>query len=100
MLVTSESDNLLLLFGWEGGLCFTAYRILRHKESANAAAIKAFVVNRAGDFGFALGIIALFWLTGTIKMFDALFMVPLATSGLSGLEFDVPATMLLFIGVR
>lgn len=106
MLMLVTSDNLLqLFFGWEGvGLCsYLLIGFWYHKESANAAAIKAFVVNRVGDFGFALGIIALFWFTGTIK-FDALFEVaPLVQdkrASFLGLEFDALtlATMLLFIG--
>ena len=65
MLMLVTSDNFLqLFFGWEGvGLC--SYFLIGFwfkKESANAAAIKAFVVNRVGDFGFALGIFLIFYL--------------------------------------
>ena len=66
MLVTS--DNFIqLFFGWEGvGLC--SYFLIGFwfkKESANKAAIKAFVVNRVGDFGLLLGILGLFWATNS-----------------------------------
>ena len=65
MLMLVTSDNFIqLFFGWEGvGLC--SYFLIGFwfkKESANAAAIKAFVVNRVGDFGFALGIFLIFYL--------------------------------------
>ena len=63
MLVLVSSDNFLqLFFGWEGvGLC--SYLLIGFwfkKETANAAAIKAFIVNRVGDFGLALGIFLIF----------------------------------------
>ena len=57
MLVTSN-NFLQLFFGWEG-VGLASYLLIgfwHHKESANNAAIKAFIVNRVGDFGFALGI--------------------------------------------
>ena len=70
MLTLVTSDNFLqLFFGWEGvGLC--SYFLIGFwfkKETANAAAIKAFVVNRVGDFGFALGIFLIFYLFGTVN---------------------------------
>ena len=70
MLTLVSSDNFLqLFFGWEGvGLC--SYFLIGFwfkKETANAAAIKAFVVNRVGDFGFALGIFLIFYLFGTLN---------------------------------
>src|SRR5882757_8825196 len=69
MLMLVTSDNLVqLFFGWEG-VGLMSYLLVGfwfHKPSANAAAIKAFVVNRVGDFGFALGIFAVFMLTGAI----------------------------------
>ena len=75
MLMLVTADNLLqMFFGWEG-VGLASYLLIGfwyHKPSANAAAIKAFVVNRVGDFGFALGIFALFALTGSIG-FDAVF---------------------------
>ncbi|WP_342642191.1 NADH-quinone oxidoreductase subunit L [Rhodoligotrophos ferricapiens] len=75
MLMLVTSDNLLqLFFGWEG-VGLASYLLIGfwyHKDSANAAAIKAFVVNRVGDFGFALGIFAAFVAFGSIE-FDTIF---------------------------
>ncbi len=75
MLMLVTSDNLVqLFFGWEG-VGVASYLLIgfwNHKESANAASIKAFLVNRVGDFGLALGIFAAFFLFGTVQ-FDALF---------------------------
>ncbi len=70
MLTLVTSDNFLqLFFGWEGvGLC--SYFLIGFwfkKNSANSAAIKAFLVNRVGDFGFALGIFLIFYLFGTVN---------------------------------
>ena len=70
MLMLVTADNFIqLFFGWEGvGLC--SYFLIGFwfkKESANKAAIKAFVVNRVGDFGFALGIFLIFYLFGTVN---------------------------------
>ena len=75
MLMLVTADNLVqLFFGWEGvGLaCYLLIGFWYHKPEANAAAIKAFIVNRVGDFGFALGIFAVFLLTGSID-FDTIF---------------------------
>ena len=72
-LVTAE-DFMQLFFGWEG-VGLASYLLIGfwfHKESANAAAVKAFVVNRVGDFGFILGILTIFWMFHTIR-FDQLF---------------------------
>ncbi|HZS64754.1 MAG TPA: NADH-quinone oxidoreductase subunit L [Xanthobacteraceae bacterium] len=75
MLALVTSDNLVqLFFGWEG-VGLASYLLIGfwyQRPSANAAAIKAFIVNRVGDFGFALGIFALFALTGSVA-FDAVF---------------------------
>ena len=75
MLMLVTSDNLVqLFFGWEG-VGVASYLLIgfwNYKDSANAAAIKAFVVNRVGDFGLALGIFACFVLFGTVQ-FDAMF---------------------------
>ncbi|KPA23033.1 NADH-quinone oxidoreductase subunit L [Shimia sp. SK013] len=75
MLMLVTSDNLVqMFFGWEG-VGVASYLLIGFyykKPSANAAAIKAFVVNRVGDFGFALGIFALFMLTDSIQ-FDTIF---------------------------
>ncbi|MBV2360577.1 NADH-quinone oxidoreductase subunit L [Thalassococcus sp. CAU 1522] len=75
MLMLVTADNLAqMFFGWEGvGLAsYLLIGFYYRKPSANAAAIKAFVVNRVGDFGFALGIFALFYLTDSIR-FDDVF---------------------------
>jgi NADH-quinone oxidoreductase subunit L len=75
MLMLVTADNLAqLFFGWEG-VGLASYLLIGfwfHKPSANAAAIKAFLVNRVGDFGFALGIFAVFLLTGSIN-FETVF---------------------------
>src|SRR6202163_2606838 len=71
MLMLVTSDNLVqLFFGWEG-VGLASYFLIGfwyHKPSANAAAIKAFIVNRVGDFGFALGIFAIFMLIGSTDL--------------------------------
>ncbi len=75
MLMLVTADNLAqLFFGWEG-VGLASYLLIGfwfHKPEANAAAIKAFLVNRVGDFGFSLGIFAVFLLTGSIN-FDTIF---------------------------
>ena len=71
MLALVTADNLVqLFFGWEG-VGLASYLLIGfwyHKPSANAAAIKAFVVNRVGDFGFALGIFGAYLLFGTVQI--------------------------------
>ena len=79
MLTLVTSDNFLqLFFGWEGvGLC--SYFLIGFwfkKDSANAAAIKAFVVNRVGDFGFALGIFLIFYLFDTVNYSEVFQQIP------------------------
>ena len=75
MLMLVTADNLVqMFFGWEG-VGVASYLLIGfyyRKPTANAAAIKAFVVNRVGDFGFALGIFALFFLTDSIQFDDDL----------------------------
>ena len=75
MLMLVTSDNLLqLFFGWEG-VGLASYLLIGfwyEKPSANAAAMKAFVVNRVGDFGFLLGIAVIYIATGSIS-FDVIF---------------------------
>jgi NADH-quinone oxidoreductase subunit L len=75
MLMLVTADNLLqLFFGWEG-VGLASYLLIgfwNHKKTANAAAIKAFIVNRIGDFGLALGIMATFVVFGTVH-FDTIF---------------------------
>ena len=106
MLMLVTSDNFLqLFFGWEGvGLC--SYFLIGfwfRKESANAAAIKAFIVNRVGDFGFALGIFLIFYLFGTVNYDEVFELVPsIINNDLSFLGINVNAInlicVLLFIG--
>ena len=75
MLMLVTSNNLLqMFFGWEG-VGLSSYLLIGfwyHKESANKAAIKAFVVNRVGDFSFAIGIAAIFYIFGSVS-FDVIF---------------------------
>ena len=75
MLVLVSSNNLLqMFFGWEG-VGLASYLLIgfwHHKDSANKAAIKAFVVNRVGDFGYAIGIAGIFYIFGTVS-FDSIF---------------------------
>ena len=79
MLMLITSDNLVqMFFGWEG-VGVASYLLIGFyykKPSANAAAIKAFVVNRVGDFGFALGIFALFLMTDSIRFDDVFAAAP------------------------
>lgn len=87
MLMLVTADNLVqLFFGWEG-VGLASYLLIGfwyQKPSANAAAIKAFVVNRVGDFGFALGIFAIFYLTNSTD-FETIFH---AAPGLTGKTID------------
>ncbi|MFN3970481.1 MAG: NADH-quinone oxidoreductase subunit L [Gemmobacter sp.] len=75
MLMLVTGDNLIqIFFGWEG-VGVASYLLIGfyyRKNSANAAAMKAFIVNRVGDFGFALGIFALFYLVDSVR-FDDIF---------------------------
>ena len=106
MLMLVTSDNLVqLFFGWEG-VGLASYLLIGfwyHKPEANAAAIKAFVVNRVGDFGFSLGIFAVFYLTRSVS-FDAIFaQAPaLAARTFHFLSFNADALtvvcILLFMG--
>tara|TARA_Y100000590_G_scaffold67047_1_gene72710 strand:- start:329 stop:2239 length:1911 start_codon:yes stop_codon:yes gene_type:complete len=79
MLILVVSDNFLqLFFGWEGvGLCsYLLIGFWYKKNSANQAAIKAFLVNRVGDFGFAIGIFLIFLFFGTINYNEVFQLVP------------------------
>ncbi len=106
MLMLVTSDNFIqLFFGWEGvGLC--SYFLIGFwfkKETANAAAIKAFVVNRVGDFGFALGIFLIFYLFGTVNYSEVFEQIPSITDKkLVFLGIEVNAInlicILLFVG--
>ncbi len=106
MLMLVTADNFIqLFFGWEGvGLC--SYLLIGfwfHKDSANAASMKAFLVNRVGDFGFALGIMAVFATFGTVQ-FDAVFEQVPALADNWGLFWGIEANimdaicLLLFVG--
>ena len=69
LALVTAADFMQLFFGWEG-VGLASYLLIGFwfkKPTANAAAIKAFVVNRVGDFGFALGIMTVFWVFGTIQ---------------------------------
>jgi NADH-quinone oxidoreductase subunit L len=82
MLMLVTADNLVqLFFGWEG-VGLASYLLIGfwyHKPEANAAAIKAFIVNRIGDFGFALGIFALFMMTGAVDLGTIFHQAPALT---------------------
>ena len=106
MLMLVTADNLVqMFFGWEG-VGLASYLLIGfwyHKPSANAAAIKAFVVNRVGDFGFSLGIFGTFLVFKTVNL-DAILT---AAPGMTGATFiflghqvDVMTTicLLLFVG--
>jgi len=106
MLTLVTSDNFIqLFFGWEGvGLC--SYFLIGFwfkKDTANAAAIKAFVVNRVGDFGFALGIFLIFYLFGTVNYSEVFQQIPNSVSkeliflGIKVKAIDL-ICILLFIG--
>jgi NADH-quinone oxidoreductase subunit L len=104
MLVTAN-NFLQLFFGWEG-VGLASYLLIGFwytKPSANAAAIKAFVVNRVGDFGFALGIFGVWAVFGTLD-FDAVFAAAPSMVGKSfvfaGHNVDILTTLclLLFVG--
>ena len=106
MLMLVTADNFVqMFFGWEG-VGLASYLLIGFwykKPSANAAAIKAFVVNRVGDFGFMLGILAIFLVFGAMD-FDTVFAAAAGQQGQTfsflGYEVDVMTTitMLLFIG--
>ena len=106
MLMLVTADNFIqLFFGWEGvGLC--SYFLIGFwfkKETANAAAIKAFVVNRVGDFGFALGIFLIFYLFGTVNYSEVFEQIPtIIDKKLLFLGIEIKAVdlicLLLFIG--
>ncbi|MCA0425220.1 MAG: NADH-quinone oxidoreductase subunit L, partial [Proteobacteria bacterium] len=106
MLMLVTSDNLVqMFFGWEG-VGLASYLLIGfwfQKPSANAAAMKAFIVNRVGDFGFALGIFLVFWTFGSVSL-DAIFAdVPgkaAATTNFLGHDVNMLtlACCLLFMG--
>lgn len=106
MLMLVTADNLVqMFFGWEG-VGLASYLLIGfwyHKPSANAAALKAFVVNRVGDFGFSLGIFGTFLVFQTVSIpaiIEASPGMAGATFGFLGGRVDVMTTLciLLFIG--
>ncbi|HEV2556215.1 MAG TPA: NADH-quinone oxidoreductase subunit L [Bosea sp. (in: a-proteobacteria)] len=106
MLMLVTADNLLqMFFGWEG-VGLASYLLIGfwyHKPSACAAAMKAFIVNRVGDFGFLLGIFLVFVLTGSVA-FDTIFpqIAGLTEKSFRFLGYDWNAltltALLLFMG--
>ena len=106
MLMLVTSDNLVqMFFGWEG-VGLASYLLIGfwyQKPTAVAAAMKAFIVNRVGDFGFALGIFLVFVLTGSVA-YDEVFakLAPLATQTFHFIGYDwnaaTIACLLLFMG--
>jgi NADH-quinone oxidoreductase subunit L len=106
MLMLVTADNLVqMFFGWEG-VGLASYLLIGFwfkKPSANAAAIKAFVVNRVGDFGFSLGIFAVFLIFGQVG-FEGIFQdaAAKASTTIHFLGHDWPALevacFLLFMG--
>jgi NADH-quinone oxidoreductase subunit L len=106
MLMLVTADNLVqMFFGWEG-VGLASYLLIGfwfRKPSANAAAIKAFVVNRVGDLGFMLGIFGTFLVFGTVSIPEILDAAPAmagSTIGFLGYRFDTMTVLcvLLFIG--
>ncbi|MEK6542514.1 MAG: NADH-quinone oxidoreductase subunit L [Pseudomonadota bacterium] len=106
MLMLVTADNLVqMFFGWEG-VGLASYLLIGfwyHKPSANAAAIKAFVVNRVGDLGFMLGIFGTFLVFGTVSIPAILEAAPGmagSTIGFLGMRLDTMTILclLLFIG--
>ena len=106
MLALVSADNFVqMFFGWEG-VGLMSYLLIGfwyHRPAANAAAIKAFVVNRVGDFGFMLGILGVFFVFGTLD-FDTVFKAVPDIAGQSftflSMDVDILTTicLLLFIG--
>ncbi|HEV7255637.1 MAG TPA: NADH-quinone oxidoreductase subunit L [Mesorhizobium sp.] len=96
MLALVTADNLIqMFFGWEG-VGLASYLLIGfwyQKPSANAAAIKAFVVNRVGDFGFALGIFGVYLLFGSVD-FDVIFAGAAAMG--QAIEGAAPASPVAF----
>ncbi|HZF32469.1 MAG TPA: NADH-quinone oxidoreductase subunit L, partial [Candidatus Angelobacter sp.] len=106
MLMLVTADNFMqMFFGWEGvGLC--SYLLIGHwydRPSANAAAIKAFIVNRVGDFGFALGIMGVFLVFNSVD-FNTVFAAAPGKVGsvIHFLSWDIDTLtvlcLLLFVG--
>jgi NADH-quinone oxidoreductase subunit L len=105
LALVTAADFMQLFFGWEG-VGLASYLLIGFwykKPTASAAAIKAFVVNRVGDFGFALGIMTCFWMFGSIEFAEIFPQIPSwagktwAFAGTSFSAIDL-ACFLLFIG--
>ena len=103
MFTLVVSDNFLqLFFGWEGvGLCsYLLIGFWHKKNSANNAAIKAFIVNRIGDFGFAIGIFLIFIFFGTLNYEEVFALAPNLTDteiNFLGLEVNLITVTCLFL---
>ena len=106
MLMLVTADNLVqLFFGWEG-VGLASYLLIGFwydRPSANAAAMKAFIVNRVGDFGFALGIFAVWMLSGSVGFHEIFAKGPeMVAMRIKFLGMDLPALetacLLLFVG--
>ncbi|MBN8606950.1 MAG: NADH-quinone oxidoreductase subunit L [Caulobacterales bacterium] len=105
LALVTANDFLQLFFGWEG-VGVASYLLIGfwyQKRSANDASIKAFVTNRVGDFGFALGIMAAFFCYGSIQydvVFEAAAAAPDMMLGVGEVQFRAieVVTFLLFIG--
>ena len=106
MLMLVTSSNLIQLFlGWEG-VGLTSYLLIgfwNKKESANKAALKAFIINRVGDFGFLLGIFSIFIVFGTVNFNEIFILVDTQEStyfNFLGVNFHALTliSILLFIG--
>ena len=100
MLMLVTADNLVqMFFGWEG-VGLASYLLIGFwydRPAANAAAIKAFIVNRVGDFGFSLGIFLVFALFGTVAFNDIFARAPEVAKGtFHFLGFDWPAKPFTF----
>jgi NADH-quinone oxidoreductase subunit L len=106
MLMLVTANNLVqMFFGWEG-VGLASYLLIGfwyHKPSANAAALKAFVVNRVGDFGFMLGLFGTFLVFGTLSIPAILAAAPSmagSTIGFAGMRVETMTLLclLLFVG--
>ncbi len=102
MLTLVLADNFLLMFvGWEGvGLCsYLLIGFYLDKDEAAPAAKKAFIANRVGDWGFVLGLMLVFFMTGSISFFDKpAYGVPSALAAINSLPIDSFTWHAIFAG--